>query len=136
MAFVNEYISDDDIKKYNIEEIDRQFLKTTFRPDWTVDRERETYLRLVASGREEFANEKDFTFLWQGSLLVVRLKENGGGARGGEGWSDYQLVKIDLPEQLIQKEEDILADLRASLTAYKGGGVYSSRTKSKTTFDF
>lgn len=86
MAFVNEYIPVDDVKKYGIEEIDRRFLKTTYQPDWTVDRERNIYLRQVASRREEFASQKDYTFYWGGrwSLFVwIKLVVECGAGKDG-----------------------------------------------------
>ncbi|WP_084335417.1 hypothetical protein [Pseudomonas indica] len=136
MAFVNEYIPADDVKKYGIEEIDRRFLRTTYQPDWTIDRERNIYLRQVASGREEFASQKDYTFYWGGEIIVVRLDESGGGVRGGEGWCHYKLIRLDLPGNLQGRRKEVLSDLKEALAAYKDAGVYSATSKHTATFEF
>lgn len=136
MAFVNEYIPVDDIKKYGIEEINRRFLKSNYKPTWTVGRERNIYLRQVVSGREEFASQKDYTFYWEGVLIVVRLDEAGGGVRGGKGWCHYKLLKLDLPEDLRGRRQDIINDLKEALVAYKDAGVYSATTEHVATFEF
>ncbi|MGE8500339.1 MAG: hypothetical protein ACN6O6_22790 [Pseudomonas sp.] len=133
---MNEYISDDDIKKYGIEEINRRFLKPEESPSWTVDRGRDVYLRLVASGREEFAREKDFTLYWGGEVLVFRLERTGGGVRGEEGWSHHKLLREDIPDNMKAYRDKILTALKESLIAYKDAGVYSTTSKHVATFDF
>ena len=50
MAFVNEYMSQEDVKKYGFEELVQQYVTFAGRegflrePDWTVDEERENWL--------------------------------------------------------------------------------------------
>ena len=136
MPFINEYIPTADIEKYGIKEIDQRFLKLTFQPDWTVDRELDVYLRKVGSGREEFANEATYTFFWKGSLIVVRLLEQGDGVRGGVGWSEYKLKDVELNSEQTKERQQILDALKDALKAYNGGGVYSTRTSTEVSFDF
>lgn len=75
MAYVNEYISAEDIDKYGIKEIDRtHFLGGNTRArDWTVDRERGRYLRHVSTGREERSHVSEWTFLCDGQLFLMEL---------------------------------------------------------------
>ncbi|NKI93554.1 hypothetical protein [Rhizobacter sp. SG703] len=136
MTFINEYISAQNIKKYDIEEIDRRFLKVTFQPDWTVDKERDIYLRFVGSGREEFATQKECTLYWYGVLLTVRLDQQTGTAPDGSRWRHYKLLQLDLPESIADQRSKVVSDLKEGLIAYQGGGVYSSGARSTTTFDF
>ncbi|WP_443190348.1 hypothetical protein [Pseudomonas indica] len=136
MGFVNEFMSAEDIKKYGIEEINRRFLKSNYAPTWTVDRQRNIYLRQVASGREEFAGQKDYTFYWRGEMVVVRLDKSGGGVRGGEGWCHYKMLRLDLPEVLKDQCQEVLDDLKEALIAYQDAGVDSVTTKHTATFDF
>lgn len=148
MAFVNEYMSDDDIKKYGIEEIDKFFNKAHYQPSWTVDRDRNVYLRYVQSGREETSQEWDFTYYWKGHLLFVRLHVEGGGKRGGDGWSSYSKLRMGLPEQyyllnavflpeaLKANEAEIKADLKEALIAFRDFGVFSATATHTATFDF
>lgn len=148
MSFVNEYISDEDVNKYDIKNIYERFHIAYYRPSWTVDKERDAYLRYVQRGREESAQEIDFLFYWQGDLLYVRLHCEGGGEFKGPGWSAYSNLRIGVPERyyltegielpssLRAQEKQILEALKDALTAYKDLGVLSLRTVSDTTFDF
>jgi len=141
MAFVNEYISAEDRSKYGLDEIERDVSMRGRAPQrqWTIDHERGIYLREINSGREESRHESTWHFYWRGDLMTVCLEMvDAGGQRGGHGWSHYQLVDcyrkgFFIPTHLLDRRDEILADLREALTAYKGGGVFSTRTTSTTT---
>jgi hypothetical protein len=148
MAFVTEYIPVDDICKYGIEEINKFFHKAQYQPSWTVDRERDIYLRYLNSGREEKSQERDFSYFWKGHPLFVRLFVEGGGKRGGEGWSSYSHLRMGLPENyyllngvclpspLCVQEAEIVADLKEALIAFKDFGVFSATTSHRAIFGF
>ncbi|MCE4552814.1 hypothetical protein LYZ85_24540, partial [Xanthomonas hortorum pv. vitians] len=92
MPFVNEFIPEPDVVKYDLEAIDRDFVVgSTNARDWTIDRDRGLYLRNVANGggtEIEVRNQTKFSFYWHGELLTLRLDlVDGGGARGQPGWS-------------------------------------------------
>lgn len=139
MAFMNEYISEDDRKKYGIDGIDEDLKRRAQvrNRDWTIDHEREIYLRVINRGREESRNLSVWHFYWHGELMTVWLElMEAGGERGGHGWSHYRLDKSRgdfVPPHLQGQREEVIADLRAALSARKGGGVYSTRTTSTTT---
>lgn len=134
MPFVNEYISDEDIKWYGIEEADRRLFNITFRPEWTINRERDVYLRLVGSGREEFANHKRFALYWEGKLILIRLDQQTG--RSSAGCSvHYELLGIELATDLASSRPQVLMDLKEALTTYAGGGV-NARSQNATSFGF
>ncbi len=137
VPFINEYIPEADVKKYDLGEIDKRFIVGgTYARDWTIDRERDIYLRRVANGREEFRQQSTWSFYWKGTLLTVELDTiRGGGVRGGHGWTHYKMRQMWMPPSLVSAREEIIADLREALTAEKGGGVYSTRTTSDTTLD-
>jgi hypothetical protein len=144
MAFVNEFVSAEDARKYGLEEIDRRHFQAHFRPEWTIDRERDIYLRQVESGREEHANRCGFTFYWKGVLLLIRLTRRGAGTPGGDAWTEWSLLDspvvasiTGLPAEELQKNRpEILADLKAALTAYKDFGARSSSARHTATFTF
>jgi hypothetical protein len=136
MAFVNEFISLEDVEKYGIKAIDRRFLKVTFEPDWTIDRERNVYLRFVGSGREEFADHKDCTLYWRGSLLLAQLEQKISISPDGEKSRHYTLLQLDLPEEYESLQAEIILALKEALIVYQGGGVYSSQKQCATSFDF
>ena len=135
MGFVNEYIPEDDIEKYGIAELDNRFVVggTTAR-DWTIDRERNMYLRQVARGREDTSHLSTWTFLWHDQLIVVYIELLA--TRGGRGepcWSHQRIRKLEMPAQVDRAE--MLTDLREALLAYKDGGVYSASTAYSLTLD-
>lgn len=135
MAFVSEFISSDDIARYDILSIDSKFLVGGTRArDWVIDRDREIYLRNVAhggGGESEIRNQTQWTFYWRGELLTLRIDmlESGGG-RNGAGWSRWMLIWINggkgLPAHLNSDVPQFIEDLGLALTAHKGfGGVHS-----------
>jgi hypothetical protein len=136
MAFVNEYISPEDVVKYGIEEVDRRFLKVTFHPEWTIDKERDVYLRFVASGRDGFATQKYCTLYWRGVLLTVLLDQQIGTKPNGDQWRHYKLLELDMPRAVAAQRTEIVSTLKEGLIAYQGGGVDSGPTQSATTFEF
>lgn len=132
MPFANEFIPAEDAEKYGLKEIDKHFVVGgTNARDWTIDRERNIYLRNVANGREEFRNQTEWTFYWRGEELTLRLDLlEGKGGRGEPGWSHWKLVWLNgshgLPGHLKASKEQVLQDLKDALTAYRGAGIYSA----------
>ncbi|MDH1261625.1 hypothetical protein [Pseudomonas sp. GD03944] len=140
MNFVNEYISKDDMDKFQIKDIDRRVRRyqRTNADTWTVDRESGTYLRCVARGGEDQLGESAWTFYWQGELLWIELKilDISSNGRNAPAWSHKKVMKLcvmgensdHLSERLSIQKNRILEDLEAALLAYKDGGVYASAT--------
>ena len=68
MTFINEYVSEEDIEKYRLEEAKLSYrpeyseegLPSSYKYNWTIDRERNIYLMLARIGKEEFSNR----FTW------------------------------------------------------------------------
>lgn len=136
MAFVNEYISEADIEKYGIKELDEKFGKGHYKPHWTLDRERDIYLRHLHNEREEHSNRLTFYFYWKGTSLMATFDLDGGGVRDGEQWRSFSLRRMEIPEKIKQQKVEMIADLKEALTAERVGGVYSTATKFTATFDF
>ena len=141
MAFVNERISEEDRKKYGLDEVDKWLSNTGKVPNrsWTIDHERETYLRVINRGREEYSYKSTWHFYWRGELMTVCLETlSSGGERGGHGWSHYKLVDCYMkgffvPDHLLDRRDEIVKDLRDALIEYGDGGIYSSTTSHDTT---
>ena len=92
MAFVNERVSEEDIQKYGLDELKREYFPSdcewingrppAFRHAWTIDRERDIYFMPVkmvteigGSGRPEGTNRTIVHLNFQGrevSLLIER----------------------------------------------------------------
>jgi hypothetical protein len=144
MTFINEFTSPEDVEKYGLKQIDKKFeFGTVSARDWTIDRDRDIYLRnvAVAGGSDiEVRNQHKWTFYWKGHELTLRLDLlEGSGERGEPGWSHWRLVWLNgsngLPESLKLHRREILADLKEALLAYKDGGAYSSNTDYSVTLD-
>ena len=137
MAFVNEYISEADVEKYGTKELDEKFRKMERKPHWTVDHERNIYLRYLHNEREEHSNRLTYYFYWKDTLMMVTVDlEDAGGAEDAEQWVSYKMWRMGIPEKLKQYEAEIVADLKEAFTALKYGGVHSTATKFTATFDF
>lgn len=136
MAYMNEYIPEEDIKKFGIEEIDKRYRKAHYKPYWTIDREKSSYLRHMYVGREELCNHAFFTFYWGGQLIDVELTRRGEGVRGGKGTTTWALVHLKLPEVLKDNKPEIIEDLKVALKAFGEFGVLSSVVEHTAMFEF
>lgn len=136
MAFVNEHIPAEDIQKYGLDEIDRKYrLGLSRGTDWTVDRERGYYLRHMERCREEQLGEHVYDLYWNGHLIRVRVKQEGGGLGHGRAWRRYRLLNLDMPQELEAEHDAIAAVLKEALTAYGDFGILS-RAEMTLTFEF
>ena len=86
MAFVNEFVSDEDIKKYKLERLwlgfhpGDQEVPSVYRFHWTVDRERDAFFMIVGGG----GREDDATICvlyWKGEYNDARISIAPGGGR-------------------------------------------------------
>lgn len=144
MTFINEFTPPEDVEKYRFAEIDEHFVMGgTSSRQWTIDRERNIYLRNVARGAGseiEVRGQLKWTFYWRGHELTLRLDLlEGSGGRGEPGWSHWRLVWLNgsngLSESLKPHRREILADLKDALLAYKDFGAYSTNTDYSVTLD-
>ena len=142
MAFVNEYIPEVDIEKYEIKKWDKKFQIGHYKPDWTMDRERDIYVRYTSTGREELSSHWAFCFYWKGDVFRAELAISGGGEPRGVQKRHYELVRLNiplfdpLPEFLETQRPEIFADLKDALIAFKDFGVLSRSTSHTATFNF
>ena len=148
MAFVNEYISPEDRQKYDIDELNkfyhRMFLPMGSGNSWTIDRERNCYLRFVKLGRwcEEGGEERIsyFSFYWNDVVRVIRFQsESGGSGRQALIWKKkYYLKKITPPidDLNASQKEQFFAVLKEALIAFRDFGVLSEAPQFEASFDF
>jgi hypothetical protein len=127
MAFIFERVSEEDIEKYNLRERNRSWhLATNDLYKWTIDKERDIYLRHITSGRDsECTDDSFFDFYWRGYLIYVHLGFDGGGR-----WIPDAPVKViwtlrdfQLPSELEEKRIEILEDLKAALFSHRLGSI-------------
>jgi hypothetical protein len=137
MPFVNEQISQEDVKKYDLEASDKHFFVGRTRSRmWTIDRERNIFLRNVTRGREEYKSQSGWIFFWDGYPIYLEIEVlRAGGKPGGPGWSHKKLLAIELPERLKGRRVEILEDLKGALSVYKDFGIFSVCTDYAVTLD-
>lgn len=135
MPFMNEYIPSEDVERFQIQAVDQRFHKGHHKPHWTIDRERNVYLRHMQNGREEFSNRHTYYFYWKGSPLLVTLDVDANEIDGGYRWH-YRKWDMEIPESLKQFETEITSDLKEALSVYKVRGIYSGDAKFIAEFDF
>lgn len=136
MAFINEFISDSDAVAYDIAAISRHYLKSNYKPHWTIDRERNIYLREVASGRDEYVGDHTYTLYWKGNLIETELRQTSGKNNDNVAWREYFLLNIALPAHLGVSRSEILADLKEALAVRNGSGVYARGDQRQSIFNF
>lgn len=137
MAFVNEYISSEDREKYALDEIDKRFIVGgVMARDWTIDRDKNIYLRVLSRGREEFTYQSTWAFFWKGYVLILELDNiSTDGVAGGDRHGHKRVRKIDIPPELEERRDEILDDLKSAFTAYKDGGVFATAKNYSLTLD-
>ena len=139
MAFVNEWISQEDIKKYNLIELKDSYLKKDYRSykdwmklHWCVDRKREIWFMYVVSPhvddhRVGFTGEDFFILHYQGQNIEIVMHRV----------SKESSVKLsDIPFRVIWKliringeaikgfeYEEILSVLKEVLNTYGWMGI-------------
>ncbi|WP_237051707.1 hypothetical protein [Lysobacter antibioticus] len=134
MPFVNEFIPAEDVERFELDKIDEKvFVGRTRARDWTIDRERNIYLRNIASGGgadPEVRNRTEWNFFWRSELNFLRLDlVSSGEESDGVGWSLWKLIWLNgssgLPAHLKDQKAQFLADLKEGLIAYRSFGIYS-----------
>ena len=129
MAFVNEWISEEDMEKYHIREIRKKMVADRGRPDWVRDRERDMYLMQVNGlGRD---NEYEVWLLYaRGKYAAVRIY-CAGSERLDDGTEDmhWRFVEFDkglfcpFPEPPQEDLPAIFRLLEEALSVYGAEGM-------------
>ena len=129
MAFVNEYVSDNNIKKYNLESLRikcKGWIPPRFRFDWTFDSERDSYFIPMESGREENSNQVRGVFYFKGIEWDVKVSlEPGCSLSFSE--NPYQqiwgLIHIKHPSGGQVPENELVPVLKEALVTYQVFGI-------------
>jgi hypothetical protein len=127
MAFINEFVSPADVEKYGLKEINRQYRMLDEGTDWTVDVERDIYIRRI-SQRGPSDGSVYFHMYWRGTVFRVFILRLGNARLGLRG--------MELPQELESFRTQILADLKEALAVHGDAGMYSVAKDLKITFDF
>lgn len=140
MGFVNEIISEEDAKKFDLNSVWRSVsLNKNAVPDlqggWTIDRERNVFFVPVYMDREEFSNQTHCALWWDGVLVKVKLNQHGV-TTSREGNRDWELVEIFGPQTCDVSEDEIKNVLKEALLVYGYAGIYRQIPNYVVTFRF
>jgi hypothetical protein len=145
MAFINEYISEEDIIKYEVKEAWEKISPGSTGPDsflskytWTIDKDRDVYFIPMASGKEEFSNQSISALWWKGTLLSVSLASMGGylDYPNGKGERTWALIKILKPKEFHVPDVEIIPILKDALITFGYDGIILPIKDYKVTFTF
>lgn len=142
MGFKNEKISEEDIQKYGIREINKRVNKSDVNSEWTIDIDRDIYLRWMRNDRE-MQGRSDFNFYWKGTLFDISLKRcvtgDGKGLGGSSTWAIWAYngrPDLWLPETIEKYRKEIVADLKDALVTFGEFGTYSKISNYSIHFEF
>jgi hypothetical protein len=122
MAFMNEYVSAEDAKKYDLDGINRQFGKEPqVRYSWTIDREQNVFLKWINSGKEEFVGRETYVLWWKSYILPIYMESESKGRLSEKTSTIWRLLGIELPTELLEQRDEIVHVLKEALTEYKVG---------------
>ena len=147
MAFINEYISEEDIKKYDIRGIWRKFDRCSSdeerdamvgRYSWTIDRGLGIFFIPISNGKEEFSNQKICALWWRGHLLRVTIANMGSEFDhvNRTGHITWGLADIWKPEGFHISNSEIISVLKDALTIYQLHGIWIPMNSYKVDFNF
>ena len=146
MAFVNEYISDEDVEKYGIAQLrDELHFDYARRCDWewTRDRERDAYLIQRSHLGRDF--EPEVWLLYEkGRYCAVMLHRGGGSKSYSEqpyrrlwhfkGFAEAWPKRCPVPPN--EEQPHIIQLLKEALTVYGEGGMNSYVSDTIVSFNF
>ena len=145
MTFINEYIPEEDFKKYKFEALNKRSRKSGSTPAsyWVIDRERGIWLRKFYTEYDRTAPDEKYSgvsvwdFYWKGTLITLELEllEAKSTGRGTHYTTRKKLKSINVPPELSEQYDLILQDLEAALIAYSDAGVLSSSSSFTLIFE-
>lgn len=143
MAFANEKIPKADWEKYDIYKINGRWNGAGAPAnDWTIDRDRDIWLRLFYEQQDHTMPDGGYTgkmtwdFYWKGFLMSVETQCSNPREIEGKPFLDVTLLSINIPFECNQQRSDLIADLKEIYSAHNLYGIYSGKTKVKFNFDF
>jgi hypothetical protein len=123
MAFVNELISEEDKQKIDWTKFKAWPFSDSHRPwKWTVDRERDVFLVMLCGRGREGEHPEVYALSWKGHFIRFEAESGGKGMFSTGVDMFWKIIKIDIPEKLKHRREEILEILKEAIDAH--GSVY------------
>jgi len=147
MTFVNEYISEENLKKFNIKDLYVKYNPRLIKkgiPDykkfsWIADKSRDFFLVRMKNGREELSHHSEWVVFFRGEIISLELARAVGGSKN---YSEVPYVKVwdfvSMGENnFVGVEKDLIFDfLKEALTVYGDNGVNSHVENVEVKFNF
>lgn len=142
MAFVNEYVSEENINKYGLKALYKKWwgwVPPEFRFAWTYDSERDSYFVPISQGREEFSNHMSGVLYFEGIHWDIEICHEPGGS---DSYAEkpyrqiWGLIHVKHPEGGFVPTEEIVPVLKEALSAYKIRGIHTKVSDVSTSFTF
>ena len=144
MAFVNEFVSEEDIQRFDLDGLKRQICPLSpswwgkerpvgFRHTWTIDRERGLWLmeaKMIEetgpSGRDEPTTKRIFILDWQGERIRFVLDRAGSSPKFSDSpfYVKWSLLEMHMPATLDVPRQTVLSVLQEALVVYGFWGAY------------
>ena len=147
MAFINEYISEENIEKYQINELMnsyskyKDFPKEFYPHRWTIDKERESWFMWVHDPADPLdytraTGESIFILHYKGENIEIVLRdvfeESSSKLTDNPFYVTWKLDRINKPEALKNvSDEEIIEVLKEALNAYGTRGIRTSIPQEK-----
>jgi len=142
MAFINEYISEENIEKYQINELmnsyqgENQFPKKYYKHRWTIDKERENWFMWVDTPTDPLdytrsTGERVYVLHYKNTNIAIVLRkvfeESSEKNIDNPFYVTWKLDRINKPQTLEDvPDEEIIEVLREALEAYGTRGIKTS----------
>ena len=135
MTFINEYISNEDFEKYNIQAIEDNFvLGNSSSNSWTVDKENNIFLKKIANSRiDDYGTTwVHWAYFFEGKLYVITtiIVDSNKAKRGEDYWVHKKIIGLNVwgrdGNLSNEQGEELLPFIEEAFVAYGKSGVYSS----------
>jgi hypothetical protein len=146
MGFVNEYVPDEDIEKYDLHGIWDKYhplykgeLFFGNKPEWTVDREANVFLMSIAIGRGEHGNRTKFLLWLDGTHIIAEIDlvdGSSGDLNANPFIVVWDLARVDVPPELEADSPEIMGMLKNALSTYGYWGIRNQRPNTVVKFKF
>lgn len=140
MSFVNEYVSEENIQKYDLAGVRKKWrcdIPPGFRYVWTFDAERNCYFIPLYNGREELSNHSHCVLFYKGVHWDVEaIKESASREFDGHYRIVWGLIGIRPPVENGDLREELVAVLKEALTVFGHRGVYGQIENTVVHFTF
>jgi hypothetical protein len=154
MAFVNELVSEEEIRQYGLDELMKEFRPfawrdgrpTTFEHAWTIDRSRgiffipvKTIEEVGQSGRPQPTRKKICILNWKGRRAQLTIDRAAGSSIS---YSDapfrivWDLVDLDTTQLPDVPREEMIQTIKDALRAYGDFGAYRDVPNTEVSFEF